>query len=59
VAGLDGASLRSAKSFRVGALRGYGNAINAEAAQVFVEIVMESIHPSNQLSLVNGESVAV
>jgi DNA (cytosine-5)-methyltransferase 1 len=59
VAGLDGESLRSAKSFRVGALRGYGNAINAEVAQVFVEIVMESIHPSNQLSLVNGESVAV
>lgn len=41
LAGLDGASLRLAKSYRVGALRGYGNAINPEQAAEFIRIVME------------------
>lgn len=37
VAGLSSASLKRAKAYRVGALRGYGNAINAEAARLFIE----------------------
>ena len=42
LARLDNESLRTAKSYRVGALRGYGNAINVQAAQVFIGCVMES-----------------
>lgn len=41
VAGLDGASLKRAKAYRVGALRGYGNAIVLEQAARFIECVME------------------
>ena len=37
VAGLSSASLKRAKAYRVGALRGYGNAINASAAIAFIE----------------------
>lgn len=36
VADLDAASLRDAKSYRVGALKAYGNAINAVAATEFI-----------------------
>jgi DNA (cytosine-5)-methyltransferase 1 len=43
LAGLDGASLKRAKEYRVESLRGYGNAINAQAAKTFVEVVMESL----------------
>lgn len=43
LAGLDNASLARAKSYRVGALRGYGNAINPEQARVFIEEVMEVV----------------
>jgi hypothetical protein len=42
LAGLDNASLTRAKSYRVGALRGYGNAINPEQASEFIKIVMEA-----------------
>jgi len=41
VAGLSKASLKRAKQFRVGSLRGYGNAINAIAAQAFIESILE------------------
>lgn len=37
MAGLDAQSLQLAKSHRVGALRGYGNAINAEVATGFIQ----------------------
>jgi hypothetical protein len=40
VAGLDGPSLRRAKSFRVGALRAFGNAIVAEQARIFIECAL-------------------
>jgi hypothetical protein len=40
VAGLDNASLARAKGYRVGALRGYGNAINPEQAREFIQSVM-------------------
>lgn len=43
MAGLDKDSLKRAKDWRKSGLKGYGNAINAEAARVFVECVMESI----------------
>lgn len=36
VAGLDGDSLKRAKQYRVGGLRGYGNAINVMAAEAFI-----------------------
>lgn len=36
VAGLDGASLKRAKAYRVGALRAYGNAINCHQAEQFI-----------------------
>lgn len=36
VAGLDGSSLKRAKAYRVGALRAYGNAINAYQAEQFI-----------------------
>lgn len=41
MAGLNDASLSRAKSYRIGALRGYGNAINPVQAKQFIEIVME------------------
>lgn len=41
VAGLSNASLKRAKQYRVGGLRAYGNAINALAAQAFIESLME------------------
>ena len=41
VAGLSSASLRNAKAYRTSALRGYGNAINAAAAQAFIEEVFK------------------
>lgn len=41
VAGLDKHSLKRAKEWRISGLRGYGNAINAKAAQAFIEAVME------------------
>jgi DNA (cytosine-5)-methyltransferase 1 len=41
LAGLDGASLRRAKAYRKGSLRGYGNAVNVEAATVWVQAVMD------------------
>ena len=47
LAGLSKASLKRAKQFRVGSLRGYGNAINAIAAQTFIESVMESTNHGN------------
>ena len=42
LAGLSGASLKAAKAYRTGSLKGYGNAINAKAAQAFIECVMEA-----------------
>ena len=42
MAGLDSKSLARAKSYRIAGLKGYGNAINAQAAQAFIEAVMES-----------------
>jgi hypothetical protein len=43
VAGLDAASLARAKSYRVESLRGYGNAINIEAACAFIEAASEAL----------------
>jgi DNA (cytosine-5)-methyltransferase 1 len=43
LAGLDAASLKRAKGYRVGSLRGYGNAINGDAATAWIECVMESL----------------
>jgi hypothetical protein len=43
MAGLDAASLGRAKSYRVTALRGYGNAINVYAAKAFIEAFYGSI----------------
>lgn len=40
VAGLDAASLKRAKAYRIGALRGYGNAIAPELAAEFIRAVM-------------------
>jgi hypothetical protein len=40
LAGLDRKSLDQAKAFRVQGLRGYGNALNAEAARIFIESTM-------------------
>lgn len=40
VADLDAASLRDAKSYRVGSLKAYGNAINAVAATEFIKAAM-------------------
>lgn len=42
VAGLSQSSLRAAKSFRVGTLRGYGNAINPEITALFIRAAMEA-----------------
>lgn len=36
MAGLDAASLARAKSYRTGALKGWGDAINAEVATAFL-----------------------
>ena len=41
VAGLDGASLKAAKSYRIGSLRGYGNAIVPQAAAGFIIAYLE------------------
>ncbi len=41
LAGLDAGSLQTAKSHRIGALRGYGNAINAEVATGFIRAYRE------------------
>lgn len=41
VASLDGESLDRAKAYRIGALRAYGNAINAEQATAFCEVAKE------------------
>lgn len=41
VAGADGPSLRRAKSYRVGALKAYGNAINAFQAEQFIRAYMD------------------
>ena len=43
VAGLDGTSLRSAKSYRVGALKGYGNALDIHTAAEFCHAVKKII----------------
>lgn len=43
LAGLDAASLKRAKAYRVGTLRGYGNAINVEAAAAFIEAADEAL----------------
>ena len=43
VAGLDAASLKSARNYRVSALRGYGNAINPYAAAIFIQSFCESL----------------
>ena len=40
LAGLSGDSLKRAKQYRVQQLKGYGNAINAQAATVFIEAVV-------------------
>ena len=37
VAGLDGRSLKRAKSYRITALRGYGNSIPPEVAAAFIQ----------------------
>lgn len=42
LAGLDGTSLKRAKSYRVGALRAYGNAINAVQAEQFIRAYMNA-----------------
>ena len=42
MAGLSNYSLKRAKSFRIGSLRGYGNALCAPVAQGFIEAYMES-----------------
>ncbi len=44
LAGLDAASLKRAKAYRVGTLHGYGNAINLQAATEFVRVAMETIY---------------
>ena len=41
MAGLDKASLKRARDYRVQGLKGYGNAINAKAAQAFIECLIE------------------
>lgn len=43
MAGLDGTSLRSAKSYRVGALKGYGNALDIHTAAEFCHAVKKII----------------
>ncbi|WP_321919370.1 DNA cytosine methyltransferase [Paraburkholderia tropica] len=43
LAGLDGASLKRAKAYRVGTLRGFGNAINREAAAAFIAAADEAM----------------
>ena len=43
MAGLDGSSLRRAKSYRTGALKGYGNALDIHTAAEFCHIVKEVI----------------
>lgn len=43
VAGLSKQSLKRAKSFRVGSLRGYGNAINSEVAEGFIRAYRETV----------------
>ena len=45
LAGLFGDSLKRAKNYRTSSLKGYGNAINAEVAKVFIECLF---HPSNR-----------
>jgi DNA (cytosine-5)-methyltransferase 1 len=42
VAGLDAASLKRAKAYRVGSLRGYGNAINPHQAAEFIKAAEEA-----------------
>lgn len=42
MAGLDAASLRRAKSYRVGSLKAYGNAINAVQAEQFIRAYMHA-----------------
>ncbi|WP_234775227.1 DNA cytosine methyltransferase [Paraburkholderia tropica] len=43
LAGLDGASLKRAKAYRVGTLRGFGNAINRVAAAEFIAAADEAM----------------
>ncbi|WP_454862505.1 DNA cytosine methyltransferase [Paraburkholderia fungorum] len=43
MAGLDAASLKRAKAYRVGTLRGYGNAINPHQAAEFIRAAREAI----------------
>ena len=43
VAGLNAASLKRAKSYRVGTLRGYGNAINPHQAAEFIKAADEAL----------------
>jgi hypothetical protein len=43
VAGLDAASLKRAKAYRVGSLRGYGNAINPHQAAEFIKAAEEAL----------------
>ncbi|WP_338935552.1 DNA cytosine methyltransferase [Paraburkholderia sp. 22B1P] len=45
LAGLDGQSLKRAKAYRRGTLRGFGNAINAEHAAEFIRAAREVIQP--------------
>ncbi|CAE6839484.1 hypothetical protein R75777_07000 [Paraburkholderia nemoris] len=42
MAGLDAASLKRAKAYRVGTLRGYGNAINPHQAAEFIKAASEA-----------------
>jgi DNA (cytosine-5)-methyltransferase 1 len=44
LAGLFGDSLKRAKNYKTSSLKGYGNAINAEAAKAFIECLF---YPSN------------
>ena len=43
MAGLDAASLKRAKAYRVGSLRGYGNAINPHQAAEFIRAAEEAL----------------
>jgi hypothetical protein len=43
LAGLDGRSLRDAKRYRIGSLKGYGNAICVEQAEGWMRAVMSVV----------------
>lgn len=48
VAGLDGSSLKRAKAYRVGTLRGFGNAINRIAAAEFIAAADEAMTTTHE-----------